>query len=142
MKPVVDPQLVAAFGSETRVRAFIVLANAHGPLTAYRVAKAGGIPVVKAYEEVRRLSAAGLVGREEEGWVLKDPDIAALFRRRARISVRPAPSTTARRYRHFARLPAPTFEGLGPIRYDGRRRREKDELLVRDGFRPSAAHES
>jgi hypothetical protein len=54
MEPDVDPKLVALFGSETRVRTLAVLAGAFRPLAAYRVAKVGGIPVQKAYEEVRR----------------------------------------------------------------------------------------
>jgi hypothetical protein len=141
MKPRIDPLLVAAFGSETRVRTLAVLSNAAAPLTAYRIAAVGGIPVVKAYEEVRRLAATGLIDRIGTGWVLRDADIGALLRRRAPISARPSRSTTSKLYGRFDRLPPPTFDGLGPVRYDVRRRREKDALLVRGGFRPGVTHE-
>ena len=81
----VDSALVAAFGSETRVRTLAVLANATRPLTAYRVALVGAIPVDKAYREVRRLAAARLVERRPDGWVLTDGDLRSLLRRRVRI---------------------------------------------------------
>ncbi len=37
-----DSALVAAFGSEIRVRTLAVLANASGPLAAYRIARSEG----------------------------------------------------------------------------------------------------
>ncbi len=86
MKPEVDPRLVAAFGSETRVRTLAVLANAFRPLTAYRVGKVGGVPLPKVYREIERLAAAGLVERKGAGWVLVDPGIGALLRTRVRLS--------------------------------------------------------
>ena len=85
MRPMVDSALVAAFGSETRVRTLAVLANASSPLTAYRVALVGGIPVDKAYREIRRLAATRLVERLQRGWVLKDEDLRSMLRRRVRI---------------------------------------------------------
>lgn len=85
MIPKVDPALVAAFGSTTRVRTLAVLANAAGPLTAYRVALVGGIPVDKAYREVRRLARSGLVERRRNGWVLIDEDLRSLLQRRVRV---------------------------------------------------------
>ncbi len=85
MMPTVDPALVAAFGSATRVRTLAVLANAAGPLTAYRVALVGGVPVGKAYREVRRLARSGLVERRQNGWVLTDGDLRSLLQRRVRI---------------------------------------------------------
>ena len=81
----VNPALVTLFGSETRVRTLAVLAGAHQPLTAYRVAKVGEIPIPKAYEELRRLGKAGLVRKESAGWVIQDQDVARLLRKRLRI---------------------------------------------------------
>ncbi len=80
-----DPVLVALFGSETRVRTLAVLAGAYRPMTAYRVAKVGGVPIQKAYEEFRRLGRSGLVTQRESGWVLADADVRALLRKRVRI---------------------------------------------------------
>lgn len=80
-----DSALVAAFGSATRVRTLAVLANAAGPLTAYRVALVGGIPIDKAYREVRRLARSGLVERRRNGWVLVDGDLRSLLQRRVRV---------------------------------------------------------
>lgn len=85
MLPKIDPLLVAAFGSETRVRTLAVLANATGPLTAYRVALVGGIPVDKAYREFRRLARAKLIDRRQNGWVLGDDDLRSMLRRRFRV---------------------------------------------------------
>ncbi len=74
----IDPRLVAAFRSETRVGVLAVLAGAFGPMSAYLVGKTGGIPLPKAYEEIYRLEKAGLVGRRGSGWVLLDNDIRML----------------------------------------------------------------
>jgi sugar-specific transcriptional regulator TrmB len=82
----IDPRLVALFGSETRVRTLAVLAGASRPMTAYRVGKVGGVPLPKAYEEVRRLAVTGLVVRRASGWVLADPDVRALLLKRVRIA--------------------------------------------------------
>ncbi|HLY76622.1 MAG TPA: hypothetical protein VKT21_01900 [Thermoplasmata archaeon] len=86
MEPAVDPKLVALFGSETRLRTLAVLAGAFRPMTAYRVAKVGEVPVQKAYEGLRRLGAAGLVVHQPDGWVLADKDVRALLAKRVRIS--------------------------------------------------------
>lgn len=85
MQQRIDSALVAAFGSATRVRTLAVLANAAAPLTAYRVALVGGIPVDKAYREVRRLARARLVERRRDGWVLVDDDLRSLLQRRVRV---------------------------------------------------------
>jgi hypothetical protein len=85
METVVDPLLVAAFGSETRVRTLAALAGARRPMTAYRVAKVGGVPVQKAYEEFGRLCQSGLVAQREGGWVLVDNDVRLLLRKRVRV---------------------------------------------------------
>jgi hypothetical protein len=51
----------------------------------------------------------------------------------------PTPSavSTRRLYDRLARLPPPTWDGLGPIRWDDDRRRAKDELLAKSGMRTS-----
>ncbi|MGA8302726.1 MAG: hypothetical protein WA691_05785 [Thermoplasmata archaeon] len=85
MKTEVDPVLLAMCGSETRLRTLAVLASAYRPMTAYRVAKVGEVPVQKAYEEMRRLSEAGLVAWRGGGWALIDDDVRALLRRRVRF---------------------------------------------------------
>lgn len=118
-----------------------MLANAAAPMTAYRVALVGGVPVAKAYEEIARLARAKIVERRGRGWVLRDSDIRALLRRRVRITIRPSPSATRQLYRRFRALPPPSWDGLGSIRYDLRRRREKDALLVKHGLRPSVTYE-
>ncbi|MFZ0829704.1 MAG: helix-turn-helix domain-containing protein [Thermoplasmata archaeon] len=86
MEPAVDLKLVALFGSETRLRTLAVLAGAYRPMTAYRVAKVGDVPVQKAYEELRRLGATGLVAKQPGGWVLADRDVRTLLAKRVRIS--------------------------------------------------------
>ncbi|MGB6500287.1 MAG: hypothetical protein WBG19_02645 [Thermoplasmata archaeon] len=86
MEPELDPGVVALFGSETRVRTLAVLASAHAPMTAYRIGKVGGISMPKAYREVARLEKAGLVGARKAGWILLDPDVRALLRKRVRVA--------------------------------------------------------
>lgn len=81
----VDPLIIAAFGSETRVRTLATLAGASRPITVYRVGKTGGIPLPKAYREVERLERAGVVRRAKKGVELIDPDLRDLFRKRVRI---------------------------------------------------------
>jgi DNA-binding transcriptional ArsR family regulator len=81
----IDPRIIATFGSETRVRILAVLANAHRPLTAYRVGVTGGVPFPRLYREIARLEKAGLVERKGSGWILVDRDVAALLRKRVRI---------------------------------------------------------
>jgi DNA-binding transcriptional ArsR family regulator len=85
MRPAVDPPLVAAFGSETRVLTLAALANSPVPLTAYRVAKIAGLRPPKAYEELRRAKASGLVGAVGGRYTLRDTDIRDLLRRRVRL---------------------------------------------------------
>ncbi len=82
----VDPGLVALCGSERRLRVLAVLANASRPLTGYRVSLIGGVPVSKVYDELRKLEKGGLIGRRgSSGWVLLDPDLGSLLRKRIRI---------------------------------------------------------
>jgi len=55
---------------------------------------------------------------------------------------RPSRATITRLLRALEREPPPTFDGVGPVRLDRRRRREKDELLTRNGMRPSLSYGS
>jgi DNA-binding transcriptional ArsR family regulator len=87
----VDPQVAALLGSTTRVRTLAPLANAYGPMTAYRVAQLAGIPRTKVYAELRRLQEAGAVEarRSRSGrstWVLLDRDMALYLRKKIRIA--------------------------------------------------------
>jgi len=81
-----DRGLVALFGSETRVSVLAVLASASRPLTGYRVAKIAGVQPIKAYAELRRLRAAGLVREAPPGWELSDPEVRRLVGSRVRIA--------------------------------------------------------
>jgi len=53
----------------------------------------------------------------------------------------PSPSVIRRLYSRFNSLPEPSWDGVGPIRLDLRRRRAKDELLKKHGMQPSVTHE-
>jgi len=86
MKPEIDPAMIAAFGSETRVRTLAVLAGATRPLTPYRVGKTGGVALPKVYMELQRLEKAGIVRRSPTGVELADADLRGLLARRVRLS--------------------------------------------------------
>ncbi len=81
-----DTRLITLCGSETRARVLGVLSNAFRPLTGYRVGVTAGVGLPKAYTELRRLKAAGVVRESSQGWSILDQDIAALFRKRYRLS--------------------------------------------------------
>jgi hypothetical protein len=90
MVSVVDPGVVALFGSETRAATLGALANAGQPLSAYRLAKITGSQVIKTTTELRRLEGAGFVSRAvtprgRPGWVIPDGPLRDLLRRRVRI---------------------------------------------------------
>jgi hypothetical protein len=85
MKPELDAALSAAFGSETRLRVLAVLSNAYRPLTGYRIAKTGDVPIPKAHEQLHRLERSGLVAHLVDGWIIQDRDVRALLRKRIRI---------------------------------------------------------
>lgn len=87
----VDPDTVALFGSETRVRTLAILSNSSMPLTGYRIAKISGDQPIKVYTVLRSLAESSLVGRRRVGrgrtvWTMVDPDLRRFFRRRVRIS--------------------------------------------------------
>jgi hypothetical protein len=102
-----SPELVALFGSATRVRTLAALATAPGPITGYRIARMCGISPTKTYAELYRLRSANVVREQptatgRRGWLLSDPDVGALLRHRARFPsadsarlVPPSPSRIA-----------------------------------------------
>ena len=81
-----DARLVAFCRSETRVSVLGALANSEIPLTGYRVAKVTGIQPIKVYRELDRATISGLVVKSARGFMLADPDIRALLRKRIRVS--------------------------------------------------------
>jgi hypothetical protein len=142
-----DPQLLAAFGSATRLRTVAVLANAFRPLTGYRVGKTGGIALPKVYRELHRLERAGVVARRGKGWVLTDRELGALVAQRIRISWsedwdaelrRRAPEIAAL-HENLGRIP----RAKPPKRFVPRRPEEYDRPAFKDrrlremGLRPS-----
>lgn len=86
----VDSGLATLFGSEDRVRTLAALANATAPLTAYRVATMVGMKPPNVYRELKRLLQYKEVEKartpeNRDGWIVVDPDLRALLRRRMRI---------------------------------------------------------
>jgi hypothetical protein len=136
-----DPALVALTGSRTRLLTLAVLANAAEPLSGYRVAEVAGLPRQNVYPELRRGLITGMIKKVAGGFLLSDDDVRALLQKRVPTSFRPSASAVDRLYRRLEALPPPNWEGLGPIRYNLRRRREKDELLKKQGMRPSVTYE-
>lgn len=145
MPPRVPPHLVMLFGSETRVRVLATLAGAYGPMTAYRVAKVGGTPISKAYEEIQRLASAHIVVKRGTGWVLRDTDIRLLLRRKVPIvwwtdwwaekERRSSRSQDIVR-RSLASPLSPAPKGWKP-RTHMHRDPKKDQVLLKAGLRPS-----
>jgi len=146
----VDRRLVALCGSERRLRVLAVLANASRPLTGYRVALIGEVPVSKVYGELRKLEKSGLVGlRGSSGWVLRDPDLGSFLRKRIRIvwwkdwfdrqeRRERADRVFLGRLRAAARprfSRDPGWAPRNPSLY--RRDPRKDEALIEMGLRPS-----
>lgn len=80
-----DRALVEFCGSETRVRTLGVLANAHSPMSGYRIAKVAGVPEPKVYPELRRGIRSGIIQKEKGGFRLIDPDLRALLQKRVRL---------------------------------------------------------
>lgn len=142
-----DSALIALLGSETRLRVLAVLANASRPMTAYRIGKTGGVPMPKAYGEVRRLGRAGLLRRVASGWVLDDRDVRILLQKRVRVywyedfraeRERTAPARRAL-LRRLQATPPPRFPRNWRPRDPASQRRDphKDELLREMGRQPS-----
>jgi hypothetical protein len=147
MESELDRRLVALCGSKTRAYTLAALANAYRPLTGYRVAKTGGVPIPKAHEELRRLERAGLVARRATGWVLLDSDIRAFLRKRVQVlgwddwrKERKAREAGRRvllnRIRQLPVRPPP--KGWKPRKLQRfHRSSKKDEILRRLGLRPA-----
>ncbi len=149
-----DPGLAALFGSKDRVRILAALANAAAPLTAYRVATMAGMQPPNVYRELKRLVEVKEVGRAitpegRDGWVVADPDLRALLRRRLRIAwikdlsrgaqEREQRATTAIQASAKEPLDLSKFKVGRPLAAaEVRRRREKDAILEKAGARTSA----
>ena len=86
----VDPGIVTLFGGETKVLTLAALSSASQPLTGYRVTKLTKAQPTKVYDEIRRLAKAGFLTERltpggRQGWIVSDPDLRSLFRRRVRL---------------------------------------------------------
>lgn len=145
----IDPSVVAAFGSETRVRALAVLASCPVPLTAYRIGKVGGIPFPKVYRELDRLAKKGLVTHSGRYWTLTDGALADYLRHRVPIlwdevllsQVAQHHDRTDRIYELAKHVARPKLvQSAAPKRYA--RPASKDRLLREMGLRPSVHAES
>jgi hypothetical protein len=147
----VDPGVVALFGSETRAATLGALANAGEPLSAYRLAKITQSQVIKTTAELRRLEGAGFVSRAltprgRPGWIISDGALRELLRSRVRI-VWSADwdRQVARRARSVAGLPRlridlsrfPANPKAVPNRSEFVRSIAKDRALARAGLRTS-----
>jgi len=151
MVATVDLPLESLFGSRTRLLTMAVLANADAPLTGYRVAKVADLPRQKVYPELRRGTAAGLIRHKGRGFVLSDPDIRSLLRKRVRI--RWDEEWDRSRKGQAAKVPGElnrirsslrgfkTYDALNRIPATARRELErdpaKDRILRELGLRPS-----
>jgi hypothetical protein len=149
----VDPGLSGLFGSEDRVRTLAALANAEAPLTGYRVAAMVGMEPPNVYRELNRLLECKEVERVRtpegrNGWVVVDPDVRSLLRRRLRIvwSRDLSRGVEGRERRAASIMQRSALEPLDLARFkpgrpltgaEARRRREKDEILERAGARTS-----
>jgi hypothetical protein len=146
-----ESSLAYLFGSQNRLLTMAVLANADEPLTGYRVAKIAGLPRQKVYPEIRRGVEVGLVDRTPSGFLLTDPDVRILLRKRIRIrwdeewdrAQRARSSTVSS---ELARIRSSlkavrTYDPKNRIPLRERRELErdpaKDRILVRMGLRPS-----
>lgn len=155
----IDQGLVTLFGSETRLRTLAPLANSTGPLTAYRVADLADLPRTKVNKELARLAKAGIVAVRSTGtgrrlWVMDDPDLRRLLRRKVRIDwagdLAASAPELAKRTRSV--IDASRAMPLAPGLLRGRVRRrnspdfdrppEKDAALRRNGLRVSSRSSS
>lgn len=85
MRGQVDPGLLEFCGSEARLLALGVLANAERPMTGYRVAKVAELPPIKVYEQLARGVKVGIVRKTGRGYVLADTDLRTLLQKRVRL---------------------------------------------------------
>lgn len=149
----VDPGLATLFGSEDRVRTLAALANASAPLTAYRVATIVGIKPPNVYRELKRLLLFHEVEKaptpeNQDGWVVVDPDLKTLLRRRLRVvwsqdltrGAQERERRAAMAMQRSARDPLDLSKfkpGRTPSANEIRRRSQKDAVLAKAGARTS-----
>jgi hypothetical protein len=149
----VDSGLSGLFGSDDRVRTLAALANAGAPLTGYRIATMVGMEPPNVYRELNRLLACEEVKRAttpdgRNGWLMVDPDVRSLLRRRLRIvwsrdltrGAEERERRAASIIERSAREPLDLSKFKPGRRISSaatRRRREKDEVLERAGARTS-----
>jgi DNA-binding transcriptional ArsR family regulator len=153
MTALATPWVATLCGSATRGKALAVLANSDSPMTAYMVAKVGGLSIPKTYEELRKLAEAGVVVASPGAgsrvlYEMVDRDLRSLLQRREPIlswdgwvrqdatrrgSVRVPP--TASRVIDLRRFPA-TPDKV-PNLQEFLRAPEKDRDLERAGARRS-----
>jgi hypothetical protein len=81
----VDSGLQWLLGSRTRLLTMAVLANADEPLTGYRIAKTADLPRIKVYAELRNGVSSELLAKVDEKYLMVDPDVRALLRKRVKI---------------------------------------------------------
>lgn len=141
----VPREVVAVFGSETRVRVLAALAGAFYPMTAYRAAKVGEVAMSKAYAEINRLAESGVIRQRGRGWVIEDPDLRNLLRKRIPLiwwddfyaeKKRTLQHTEQILARAMARPLRPAAKDWRPVS-EFRRDPMKDRILLRAGLRPS-----
>jgi hypothetical protein len=153
---IVDPGVVALFGSETRAATLGVLANAGQSLSAYRIAKISGSQLIKTTTELRRLESAGFVSRAptprgRPGWIISDGPLRELLCRRVRIVwLADWDRQVTERTRMRTALPRlridlskfPPNPRSVPNRPEFERPSGKDRALARAGLRTSRRSES
>lgn len=135
------------------MRTLAALANATVPLTAYRVAMMVGMKPPNVYRELKRLLQFNEVERtstpeNRDGWVVVDPDLKALLRRRMRIIwsqdlTRGAVDRERRAAIVTQRITEEPLDlskfkpGRPPSAAEIRRRRQKDAVLTAAGAQSS-----
>lgn len=153
MPLLVDSGLSGLFGSDDRVRTLAALANAEAPLTGYRIATMVGMEPPNVYRELNRLLACKEVKQAptpdgRNGWLVVDPDVRSLLRRRLRIvwSRDLTRGAEERERRAAAIIERSAREPLDLSKFKAgrrisnavaKRRREKDAILERAGARTS-----
>lgn len=144
----IDPEIVQLFGGRTRASVLGVLANAGRPLTAYRVGQIAGAQLTKVGAELRRLERAAIVRQVSPsdggpGWIMTEPSLREMLRRRVRIVWLPDWDEQVRRRALRSRsLPRSRIDlrryrpdpGSVPNRREFVRPPEKDRILLALGL--------
>jgi len=95
------------------------------------------------YPMTKRLVRIGRCYRCNHTWQMRRRVPSLCPRCKSRLYDTPrrlSPSAVRRLYRRFESLPEPNWDGIGPVSLDLRRRRAKDELLVKYRMRASVTH--